>query len=320
MQYKLVLRHLVVMILALGVFVSVFNDNTPALAQEDANIAITSPSADATLSGVVTVTGTVNFTDFIKFEILLKSGDNLSWVATIYAPVFEGNLARMDTRLFLDGPYQLVVRQVNSDSNYTDFFGPTITIANGTGSTLPYPELDSNFLYAPPEHALARVRNCGLRNMEFDYNAPTGFCSAGDLWIPPRQADSSYCPSVDILLIACEYRGTIIGEGDPPGVTYLFEAEKGKIYQFDYPGGDQVYIGEIPADEMTAVVADQPSTTTTNDAAASSTSEDSSQPEVLPVSGQGETANWTFLAGAIVLIILLIIGGILAVRKQRSAV
>lgn len=305
---------------------------TQAWAQEEGTTYITSPADGETVSGLITVTGAADFDDFLKYEVLLKSGDDRAWAATVYAPVVNGNLARIDTRTYLDGVYQLVIRQVNSDSNYTDYVGPTINIQNGLGAPLPHPEIESSFLYAPEGAALARVKNCSGRNMEFDYIGE-GSCSAGNLWIMPKEQDSPVCTSVDILLQPCEYRGTAVGEGETRGVSYSFVAEAGKIYQLDFPGGDRLFIGEIPGDERASTdtggtprdnpavaqppATAQPTQAQTTKAGGSSSASAAPQPDVLPVSGQGQVSNLAFITAAVSLILLLIVGGVLAVRKRR---
>jgi hypothetical protein len=306
--------------------------NFQASAQESAITSITSPTEGETVTGLITVTGAVDFEDFLKYEVFLKSGDQLAWAATVYAPVVNGNLARIDTRTYLDGVYQLVIRRVNPDSNYTDVVGPTISIENGLGSPLPHPEIESSYLYAPEGAALARVKNCSGNNLEFDYVSPDGFCSAGNLWIMPKAEDSPVCPSEDILLTPCEYRGSAIGQGEERGATYSFVAEAGKIYQIDYPGGGQLYIGEIPGDErassdtggLTSSIPTQPQTAAQPTPVPSNQSNVTTtkagpvvEPDVLPVSGQGQASNLTFIVGGISLILLLIGGGVIAVRNRR---
>ena len=286
---------------------------------------ITNPAPDSTLSDLVVITGSVNFADFLKYEIMLKSGEQLTWVATVYAPVVNGNLARFDTRMFADGTYQLIVRQVNNDTNYTDYVGPTITINNGLDAPLQFPEVESSYLYPPPNHALARVKNCSGRNMEFDFNSPEGFCSAGDLWIKPKLQDATLCTSMDILLIPCEYRGTAIEEGAPRGVTYLFEAEQGQVYEIDFPGGDQIFInpiaGDARADTDTGATASadaQPAAAAASTQNSSSAQVDATSPQTLPVSGQAELNGTMITAIAAALIILLVAGGLFAMRQTAK--
>ena len=175
LQFRLI-GVVVMLFLALGI-------STDALAQSGETAGVTSPAGGASVSGIITVTGTVDFPDFQKYEIYLKTGTQLVWAATVYAPVINGNLARLDTRTFPDGAYQLVIRQVRTDSNYTEFMGPTFIIENNLGAPLPYPEVEPGFLYAPVTGALARIRNCSGSDLKFDYNSPDGFCSADDLWL-----------------------------------------------------------------------------------------------------------------------------------------
>ncbi len=316
MRYQL--WRLAVVIFLVGIVVSVGTDTPAVLAQEETSqepeqVFITNPDEGQTLSGMVTVTGTVHFPDFLKYELFLKSGDNLAWVATGYSPVVNGNLARLDTRLFLDGTYQLVIRQVNSDSNYTDYVGPTVTLMNGLGSPLNDPDIESSFLYPPATGSLLRVRNCSGHNIEFDYNSPQGFCSAQDLWIMFKPDDHDFCPSMDVQLIAdCEYRGTAVGEGQPVGATYSFEAEEGKIYEFTYAGEGRFFLGEVAGDARAETDTGAEKIAAARSAAAQPASSDT----LLPVSGRGQATNLYFIGVAFGLIVLLLIGGVIAVRQK----
>ncbi len=314
--------RLTILAILLGVFHFTINTPLTTSAQEESNVFVTFPAEGETLSGLVTITGAIDFNDFTKYDIFLKTGDNLAWVATGYAPVINGNLARLDTRLFLDGTYQLVIRQVNSDSNYTDYFGPTITLTNGLGSPAESPEIESSFLYSPVDGALFRVRNCGGNNLEFDYKSKQGFCSAQDLWIMFKPDDHPFCPSMDVLLIPCPYEGSAIGQGEPVGATYSFDAEAGKIYEFTYAGNGRFFLGEVEGDERASTdtgglprVDDAPvsnKTQTSTSPASSSQSPES----LLPVSGQSRTSSLPFIGAGIGLILFLIAGGIVALRKR----
>jgi hypothetical protein len=199
----------------------------------------------------VTVTGAVDFPGFQKYDLFLKSGETMIFVATVFSPVINGNLAFLDTRTFPDGTYQLVVRAVRTDSNYTDHLGPMFTIENNLGAPLPHAEVPASPLYPSPVGAVARIQNCSGFNLEFDYTSPQGFCSSDDLWIMPKTQDMTLCTIVDVLLIAgCEYRGTAFSEdGQSSAMTYSFDAEFGKIYEIVYPGGEQLFINEIKGDE-----------------------------------------------------------------------
>ena len=327
-------------------------------------VSITSPSDGEAVAGIITVTGTVDFPDFVKYELFLKTGDQLLWGATVYAPVINGNLARLDTKAFADGTYQLVTRQVQSDSNYSDFLGPTITIDNGLGSPLK-PEIETSPLYSPVAGTLLRVRNCSGFNMEFDYVSPQGFCSHGNLWIKPKLQEMPLCTSVDILLISdCEYRGTVgTEEADARGARYEFEAELGDIWELNYPGGDRVFLNKIKGDaraetdtggldlkdpvriESLITVAGRPipeapissvapavpapestTTETSEEASASveapttSSAEESSEPEaLLPVSGEANETTMPFALVASGLILLMVVGGLVAIRQEKQS-
>jgi hypothetical protein len=329
-----------------AVVLLVFFADVGALAQGEI-VDVTSPAEGESVASLITITGTVDFSDFQKYELFLKNEEQMLWAATAYAPVIDGNLARLDTKTFPDGAYQLIIRQVRTDSNYTEFLGPTFYIENNLGAPVPYPEVESSFLYSPVAGALARVRNCSGDRLEFNYNSPEGFCSGDDVWIPFKDAASSTCPYLDILLTPCEYRGTARGQGTPKGATYSFLAEAGKIYELTYPGGDQIYIAEVEGDaraetdtgslepgdparlqstvatedetENEAVsVADKAPAPTEIPESVAPPGETSAQSEsMLPVSGQGTRSNMIFIAVAVGLIILLVGGGVLASRKRN---
>ncbi len=334
---------IVMLLFTVGIRANVF-------AQEGETVYITSPTDGEIVSGLITITGAADFPDFQKYEIFLKTGNQLIWAATTYAPVINGNLAHLDTRVFIDGIYQIIIRQVHTDSNYTDFAGPTITIENNLGAPLPYPEIESSLLYAPKTGAVARIRNCSGKDLEFDYKSPQPFCSAADLWIMPKEQDSPTCPFVDALLIPCEYRGTAQGLGEPLGATYSFIAEAGGIYEIIYAGGSTLYIAEIEGDERAstdtggldpgdparlqpppepaedseeateAAVPTIPTAAPTPPPAVTAPTasvDDSTETEaMLPVSGHGTESNTPFVVVASGLILFLIVGGIVATRKR----
>lgn len=329
--------------------------STEVWAQQGATVHITNPAEGEIVSGLVIVKGTVDFNDFMKYEILLKSGDQLIWVATGYAPVINGNLARMDSRIFLDGAYQMVIRMVRTDSNYTDHLGPNFMIENELGAPQRYPEVASNYLYPPVAGSLFRIKNCSGNNLEIDYHSPQGFCSAGDLWISPKHQHSDHCPYVDTLLIpGCLYRGTAKGEGEAKGVGYNFQAEAGKVYQLDFGGGMTFYVGEVQPDERAesdlgglepgdparqqalsqppapseeaeaetaASAAPQPTATAAPQAAmvaptAAPPSAENGDP-MLPVSGQAAESRSIFVVVAAGFILFLVVGGVVAALKRN---
>ena len=221
-----------------------------ARAQGQELVNISNPSEGGTVSGLIPVTGSATFPDFLKYEVFLKSGEDFLWGATVFAPVINGVLARLDTRTVPDGSYQLVIRKVRSDENYTDFLGPMFTIDNNQGAPQPYPEIESSPLYAPESgRAVVRIRNCSGVDLNLDYGSPTGFCSNGKVSLKYKPQETELCPYADILVLAnCEYRGTAAGLGEKPA-TFMFDTTPGKIYEMVYPGGDRVFINEVPGDE-----------------------------------------------------------------------
>jgi hypothetical protein len=235
------------------------------LAQEAETIQITYPAPDQTVSGLITLAGSVTFSDFLKYEVFLKRGQELIWAATVYSPVIDGNLARLDTRTFIDGTYQLVIRQVHTDSQYTDYTGPSFTISNSLGAPRPFPEVEPNFLYPVEGKALVRVRNCSGEDFSFDYGSPeSAGRESGQLNLPPKPEDT-ICPFSDIALQPGEYRGTGKGGSQTEAVTYSLMAEAGKIYQIIYngpgAGANELYIGPIDGDEPALSDTDETVTT-----------------------------------------------------------
>jgi hypothetical protein len=311
-------------------------------------VQIVYPAQEAIVSGLVTVTGTIDFLNFMKYELFLKTSDNLVWAATVYAPVINGNLAQLDTRTYPDGFYQLIIRTVKTDSNYQEHNGPTFLIQNGLGAPQPYPEVESSPLYPPVAGALARIRNCSGNNLSFTYGSPQGFCSADDLWIPFKNQNDPLCPYVDVLLIPdCEYRGTAVGKGDDRAANYGFMAKQGKVYTFDYAGRDKLYINETKGDprastdtggldpkdpaRMQSLLAETPAAgapsqpaagqgeTAKPAAAAPTPAAPQETRPMLPVSGAGREADISFIVVAGGLILLLVIGGVIALRKRGRA-
>ena len=333
------LRRFIVVIAAVVLLLAVVSGQV--LAQDSGTVDIVKPAVGETVSGLITVAGTVTFPDFLKYELFLKKGEELIWAATVYSPVVQGNLARLDTRTFVDGSYQMVIRQVGADSQYVDIPGPTFTISNELGAPLPFPEVEPNFLYPVESKALVRVRNCSGEDLMFDYGSPEGFREAGQINLPPKP-ETAICPFTDLALQPAEYRGTGKGGGQAEGVTYSFIAEAGKVYQIIYngpaAGANQLYIGPVEGDEpdrismpaspaTTPVAGAAPAVDTivaAPTAAAPAVSDPSASGEalgktqaMLPVSGQGSESRTAFMFAGVVLILLLVVGGLWAANKRN---
>lgn len=311
-------------VLMLSLLVTFASDSATVLAQDEATVEITSPADGSTVSDIIEVVGSVDFPDFQKYEIFLKVGDNLIWGATVFTPVMDGVLARLDTKIFQDGSYQLIVRQVRTDFNYDDFAGPTITIENGLGAPNPFPEVYSSPLYPPFAGALIRIENCSGVDLEFDYAAAEGTCSpastvqiprAQDYWIMARPIDDPLCTTVDVLLTPCEYRGTAWGSGEDRAVNYSYIFEHGKIYEILFPGGGQLFINEIPGDDPTPTGGIAPISASSKKPAAPAP-----QNQALPTTGQ-IIAESGLLYGIMAagLLSFMIVGGVLAIRRGKQA-
>lgn len=337
LHYAILTALAVILVLGLG-------QPAPVRAQDQpGNVLIATPANGSTVSGLITVTGAVAFPDFLKYEIFLKPGKgDLLWVATTYAPVINGNLARFDTRTYQNGSYQMIIRQVHSDSNYTEVAGPTITIDNELGAPLPYPEIEPSYLYPPEKYALVRLKNCSGVQLAFDYNSPQGFHSADNLILKAKGQDTTYCPFEDFVLIPGEYRGSATGQGEN-AYTYSFQAEVGKVYELIYngqgAGRNQFIINYVQGDKRASgdtggtqspgsAVAAAPTQTPVPVAAAIAPAVVSApavpadvpaqNKSVLPVTGEGEPSKLPFVLIGLAALLFIVGGGVLLVMWRSG--
>lgn len=335
------LRYTLIAALALLLLLSLGKETLVGAQEAGGNVFITTPANGEAVAGLVTVTGSAAFPDFLKYEIFLKPGKgDLLWVATTYAPVINGNLARFDTRTYQNGTYQMIIRQVHADSNYTEAVGPTITIDNELGAPLPYPEIEPSYLYMPEKYALVRLKNCSGVDLEFDYASASG--SADALKLKAKGQDTTYCPFEDFVVIPGEYRGTATGSGEK-AYTYSFQAEIGKVYELIYngegAGRNQFMVNYLQPDKRAStdtggtqgpVEAIAAAPTQTPVPLAGAVAPAAAEPasvapaeapvqsnSILPATGQGETSGLPFvLIGAAVL--LFVVGGGVLVVMWRS--
>lgn len=327
-------HHLVqlVVIMVLTILVTLGVGNTPGAQAQDGTVYITNPANGSNVTGLVTITGAAFFPDFLKYELFLKPGKgDLLWVATVYAPVIDGNMARFDTRTYQNGTYQMIIRQVKGDSNYTDVDGPMITIDNPQGAPQPYPEIEPNYLYPTETYALVRVKNCSGVNLDFDYNSPEGFRSSGNFTIVPKGENTTYCPFEDMVLVPGQYRGTATGQGEK-AFSYSFQAEVGKVYELIYngegAGRNQFLVNYVQPDKrastdkagtVVAVVAAEPAKVSEPAQAEAAPAEAPAQNKsVLPVTGQGETPKLPFILVGVAALIFVIGGGILTLLWRKG--
>lgn len=319
--YKWLSTGLMLLLLMMSSVVLVAADEDEVVAKVD----ILNVSDGDVISELTVIRGTINFPDFLKYEFFLSNGDDLVWVGNAYHTVENGNLVRLDPRVYVSGTYQLLIRQVNSDFNYTDTMGPTITIENPKDAPLPYfPEAEPSFLYPSETFAIVRVRNCTGEDFNFDYTSPQDFKSAGDDLLQGKPEGYSICPFVDLALIPGEYRGTGQGGGQTKGVPINFVADEWHVYHLIYngpgAGADQVFFQEVPADEMDAEETAETTKAHPDDSTAQkdkTTRPETTMETVLPTTGDQNTSNQYPVGLALSFIVLLSIGGFLAVRRQQ---
>lgn len=209
--------------------------STIALADDPTATSVVQPRENDTISDLTMITGSVNFNDFERYEIFLQGGGAMIWAANGFAPMNNGNLARLDPRVFADGSYQIVIRQVRTDSNYTDYAGPIVYIDNPLDAPLPYyPDIEPSFLYALDGKAAVRFRNCSGFDVDLDYHSALASRSGGDLKLMARK-EAAICTFEDLALIPGSYEGTI-REAGTNGIGYQLQAEGGKVYELTYNG------------------------------------------------------------------------------------
>jgi hypothetical protein len=300
-------------------------------AEGPVNVEITSPTNGETVSGLKTVTGSIDFPDFLKYDVFLQGGGNMIWVATGYSPVVNGNLLRLDTKAFGDGGYQMIIRKVKTDSNYTDFAGPSFTINNGQRVGNPTSEVEAAYMYAVADKARVRVKNCSGENLLMDYHSPEGFHDAGEISLTPKVAGAPICSYVDLAWVPGQYQGTATGDASNKGYGFDFNAEAGKVYQITYNDADagrwRFFVEEVSPDTLAttdaALVASAEETAGQAPAAASQSADTAPQPtkdNILPDTGQAAQTSAPFMIFGIALLALMVVGGVMAIRHGKRAI
>lgn len=104
---------------------------------------ITSPQDNATVRGLVAITGSATGTDFQFYKVEWGRGagaDDWHLIGTTYpVPVMDGVLVQWDTTSVPDGVYSLRLRVVKQDGNYADYFAQQIVVANKRATETPTP-------------------------------------------------------------------------------------------------------------------------------------------------------------------------------------
>ena len=162
----------------------------PVFAQ-DANVQITSPQANASLSGIVEITGTVSSPDLQNyfFEVADATVDpnTATWTPITLpskTPVTNGTLAQLNTSIVADGSYTLRLRVFHTSGDPTVVTVGPLTFANNgqlvsastatpTGPVLiPRPQVTNTLPIA-----------VGGQLDNFDENAATLMQQAGMTWV-----------------------------------------------------------------------------------------------------------------------------------------
>lgn len=206
---------------------------TPAFAQHDGEIS--TPKADATLSGTVTVQGTAQHPTFRKWQLdLLLDGDpqRATFLALGEQPIVSTDaLATWDTTLYPNGNHLLRLRVVHSNLNYDEIVVP-VTIANAGAPPAAKPEVAST----EEKPAAAAEEKAAPTPVVFRTDAPAD----GERWIEVDISDQKLTAwQGDVPVFE-----TIVSTGKPgfrtlPGefAVYL-KFEKARMRGIDYDTPD----------------------------------------------------------------------------------
>ncbi|MCX6044429.1 MAG: hypothetical protein NT075_04900 [Chloroflexi bacterium] len=95
------------------------------------------PKAGDAVAGVVVLKGTALIDSYLKYDIHISvaGSDTWRWLITSYDIVHDGNLYRLNTLLFADGFYDLRMRAIREDGNYSETFLRHLEIRNANPPT-----------------------------------------------------------------------------------------------------------------------------------------------------------------------------------------
>ena len=174
----------------------------PVLAQ-DANVQITDPVANASLSGIVTISGTVNPPDLQNyfFEVADASVDpnGATWTPITLpskTPVTNGPLAQLNTSIVADGSYTLRLRVFHTSGDPTIVtVGPLTFTNNGQVVSAATPTPTGPVIVPRPTVVNTLPIPVGGQMDNFDDNAAKLMQQAGMTWakwqIPFTVGDNS---------------------------------------------------------------------------------------------------------------------------------
>lgn len=116
---------------------------------------IAAPRSNDAVAGLVAIIGTALVQDYIRYEVHISpSGmENWQWLETGYSVIRDGVLAAWNTHLLPDGRYDIRVRAINRDGNYSEAFARRVEVRNANPPT-PTPRFDLAGLQQPPSPIL----------------------------------------------------------------------------------------------------------------------------------------------------------------------
>ena len=93
---------------------------------------ITEPKAVDAISGRINIVGTALVSDFLRYDVHISPAglDDWHWLDSSYEVVHDGVLYTIDTTKFADGFYDIRVRAIKNDGNYTEAFVRGVEIRN----------------------------------------------------------------------------------------------------------------------------------------------------------------------------------------------
>lgn len=104
---------------------------------------ITHPQAGDAVAGVVEIRGYALIQAFRKYDvhIAVAGSENWRWLQTSTDVIADSTIYRLDTRQYADGRYDLRIRAVRDDGNYSEAFLRNLEIRNANPPT-PTPEFN----------------------------------------------------------------------------------------------------------------------------------------------------------------------------------
>lgn len=109
---------------------------TPSLAHSG----LSAPVDGAAVSGIITIKGTAADPAFLRYELFVRpAGDDHTWwfLSATAEQVHEAALGSWNTALLADGRYDLRLRVVRRDSNYSEHFVHHLLVRNGQATAVP---------------------------------------------------------------------------------------------------------------------------------------------------------------------------------------